>query len=162
MKLNLTNNELMMICIYYGKQESRSKKKRSENEFNQISAYIKNCIDNNKYVPILGDFSAKIGKDEKDIVNDDRIYGRNGVLLRDTIKIEKHQLMNCIPFFMGKWIRVNTCNNNEKSILDYGLCNTKLASMISKVIIDEPQEYKMKERKYSDHNTFIIEKNTLN
>ena len=80
MKLNLTNNELMMICIYYGKQESRSKKKRSENEFNQISAYIKNCIDNNKYVPILGDFSAKIGKDEKDIVNDDRIYGRNGVL----------------------------------------------------------------------------------
>ena len=38
MKLNLTNNELMMICVYYGKQESRSKKKRSENEFNQISA----------------------------------------------------------------------------------------------------------------------------
>ena len=28
MKLNLTNNELMMICVYYGKQESRSKKKK--------------------------------------------------------------------------------------------------------------------------------------
>ena len=32
--------------------------------------------------------------------------------------------------------------------------------MISKVIIDEPQEYKLKEKKYSDHNTFIIDINT--
>ena len=59
----------------------------------------------------------------------------------------------------GKWTRVNTCNNNEKSI-DYGLCDSKLTSMISKVIIDEPQEYKLKEKKYSDHNTFIIDINT--
>ena len=141
---------------------SKKKKKGSENEFNQISTYIKNFIDNNIYVPMFGDFNAKIGKDEEDIVNGDRIIGRNRVLLRDTIKIEKQQLMNCMPFFMGKWIRINTCNNNEKSILDYGLCNTKLASMISKVVIDELQEYKMKERKYSDHNTFVIEKNTPN
>ena len=53
---------------------------------------------------------------------------------------------------MGKWTRIN----NEKSIIDYGLCNSKLATMISKVIIDEPQEYKLKGRKCSDHNTFII------
>ena len=53
---------------------------------------------------------------------------------------------------------VNTCKNNEKSIIDYGLCNCKLASMISKAIIDEPQEYKLKGEKYSDHNTFIIPK----
>ena len=32
--------------------------------------------------------------------------------------------------------------------------------MISKVIIDEPQEYKLKGKKYSDHNTFIIDINT--
>ena len=30
-KLNLTNNESMMVCLYYGKQESRSTKKESEN-----------------------------------------------------------------------------------------------------------------------------------
>ena len=40
-KLSLTNNELMMVCLYYGKQESRSTKKESENEFNQISTYTK-------------------------------------------------------------------------------------------------------------------------
>ena len=31
--------------------------------------------------------------------------------------------------------------------------------MISKVIIDTPQDYKPKERKYSDHNSFIIDIN---
>ena len=35
-KLNLTNNESMMVCLYCGKQESRSTKKESKNEFNQI------------------------------------------------------------------------------------------------------------------------------
>ena len=59
-KLNLTNNESMMVCLYYGKEESRSTKKQSENKFNQISTYTKNCIDNNSYVLILGDFNAKI------------------------------------------------------------------------------------------------------
>ena len=38
--------------------------------------------------------------------------------------------------------------------------NSKLPTMISKVIIDEPQEYNLKGRKYSDHNTFIININT--
>ena len=32
--------------------------------------------------------------------------------------------------------------------------------MISRVIQDEPQEYKLKGKKYSDHNTFIIDINT--
>ena len=37
-KLNLTNNESMVGCLYYGKQKSRStKEKKSKNEFNQIS-----------------------------------------------------------------------------------------------------------------------------
>ena len=63
-KPNLTNNESIMVCIYYGNQESRSTKKKSENKFNQISTYIKNCIDSNTYVLIAGDFNAKIGKDE--------------------------------------------------------------------------------------------------
>ena len=62
------------------------------------------------------------------------------------------QSINCVPCCVGKWTRVNTCNNNEKSITDYGLCNSKLASMISKVIIDKQQGYKLTGRKYSDHN----------
>ena len=33
-KLSLTTNKSMMVCLYYGKQESRSTKKESEKEFN--------------------------------------------------------------------------------------------------------------------------------
>ena len=54
----------MMVCLYSGKQESRSTKKESENKFNKISTYTKNCIDNNSNVLILGDFNAKIGNDQ--------------------------------------------------------------------------------------------------
>ena len=70
------------------------------------------------------------------------------------------RLINCLPHCVGKWTWVNTCNNDEKSIINYGLCNSKLASMISKVIINEPQEYKLKERRCSDNKTFIFEINT--
>ena len=80
-KLNLTNNESMMICLYYGKQDSRSTKKESENEFNRISTYTRHSIDNNSYVPILGDFNAKIGNDQEGIVNGNRIISRNRFLL---------------------------------------------------------------------------------
>ena len=81
-------------------------------------------------------------------------------LLRDIIKMQHLQLVNSAPCCVGNWTRVNICNNNEKSIIDYGLSSSKLTSMISKVIIDEPQEYKLKGKKYSDHNTFIIDINT--
>ena len=99
------------------------------------------------YVLILRDFNAKMAKDEESTVNGDRIISRNGVLLRDIIYMENLLLINCIPCCVGKWTRVNTCENNEKSIIDYGLFNSKLASMISKVIIDEPRECKLKGKK---------------
>ena len=76
------------------------------------------------------------------------------------VKMQHLQLINCLPFCAGKWTWVNTYNNNEKSIIDYGLCNSKLASMTSKVMMDKPQEYKLKGRQYSDHNTFIMDINT--
>ena len=84
-KLNLSNNKPMMVCLYYGKQESRSTKKKSENEFNQISIYTKNCIDSNAYVLMLGDFNAKIINDKEGIVNGDIIISRNVFFLRDKL-----------------------------------------------------------------------------
>ena len=110
------------------------------------------------YSSLIGDFNAKIGNDEESIVNGDRIISRNGFLLRDMIKMQQLQLINNLTCCVGKWIRVNTCNS--KSMINYGLCNSKLTSMISKVTIDEPQEFKLKERKYSDHDTFINDINT--
>ena len=76
------------------------------------------------------------------------------------MKMQHLKLINGFPCCVDKWIRVNTCNCNKNSITDYSLRNSELASMISKMIIDTPQYYKLKERKYSDHNTFIIDINT--
>ena len=76
------------------------------------------------------------------------------------MKMQHLKLINAFPCCVDKWIRVNTCNCNENSITDYSLRNSELASMISKVIIDTRQDYKLKGRKYSNHNTFIIDINT--
>ena len=77
----------MMVCVYYGKLESRSTKKESENKFNQMSIHIKNCIDSNINVLVVGDFNAKIGQEEEGTVDGDRIISRNGVLLTDMVKM---------------------------------------------------------------------------
>ena len=99
-KLSLTNDESMMVCLYYGKQESISTKKNKKMNFDQISTYTKNCIDSNTYVLILGDFNSKIGNGKEDIVNGDRIISRNGFLLMGqdedaTSKINKRLSMLC-------------------------------------------------------------------
>ena len=99
-KLILTNDESIMVCLYYSKQESISTKKNQKMNFDQISTYKKNCIDNNTYVLILGDFNAKIGNGKEGIVNGDRIISRNGFLLRGqdedaTSKINKRLSMLC-------------------------------------------------------------------
>ena len=40
----------------------------------------------------------------------------------------------------GKWTKLNSNNFNEKSIIDYILCNNKLRKNIAEVIIDEKQD----------------------
>ena len=85
-----------MICVCYGKQESRWTTKESENKFNKLSTYIKNCTDSKTYVVILGDFVANISKDVEGIVNGDKIISMNGGLLRDMIKLQHLQLINCL------------------------------------------------------------------
>ena len=99
-KLSLTNDESMMVCLYYDKQESISTKKNQKMNFDHMSTYTKNCIDNNTHVLILGDFNAKIGNGKEGIVNGDRIISRNGFLLRGqdedaTSKINKRLSMLC-------------------------------------------------------------------
>ena len=138
-----------------GQQKKNQKMNLIKYEHTQKTVLIKNS-----YVFVLGDFNAKIGNDQEGIENGDRIISRNVFLLRDMVKMQHLQLINCVACFVGKWNRVNTCNNNEKPIIDCGLCSSELTSVISKVIIDEPQEYKLNRRTYSDHNTFIIDINT--
>ena len=94
-------NQLWFAYIMANKNLDK-KKKESENEFNQILTYTKNCIDSNTYVLILGDFNAKIGNGEERIVNGDRIISRDGFLFRDMIKMQHLHLINCLTCCVGK------------------------------------------------------------
>ena len=94
---------------------------------NRVPTYTKNCVDSEIHVLIFADFNAEIGNGKVGIVNGDRIISRNGFILRNVAKMQHLQLINYLTCFVGKWTSVNTCNNNEKSTIDYGLCNSKLA-----------------------------------
>ena len=82
--------------------------------------------------------------------------------------IEKYDLtlVNNEPLCSGKWTRINTNNQNQKSILDYVICTSPLKHYIQKMIINEEKNYRLKG---SDHNTIMLtinkrlnQKNKLN
>ena len=56
----------------------------------------------------------------------------------------------------GKWTRINSNNVNEKSIIDYIICNNKLTKHIAEVIIDEKQDFVQTGKKKTDHNTIFL------
>ena len=56
----------------------------------------------------------------------------------------------------GKWTRINSNNVNEKSIIDYIICNNKLTKHIAEVIIDEKQDFVLTGKKKTDHNTIFL------
>ena len=50
-----------------------------------------------------------------------------------------------------KWTRIN-----EKSIIDYIICNNKLTKHIAEVIIDEKQDSVLTGKKKTDLNTIFL------
>ena len=55
-----------------------------------------------------------------------------------------------------KWTRINSNNINEKSIIDYIICNNKLTKHTAEAIIDEKQHFVLTGKKKADHNTIFI------
>ena len=55
-----------------------------------------------------------------------------------------------------KWTKLNSNNFNEKSIIDYILCNNKLRKNIAEVIIDEKQDQVLTGKKKTDRNTILL------
>ena len=60
---------------------------------------------------------------------------------------------------MSIWTRVNTKNENEKSIIDYALCTQALYANFNTITIDEEENYKLNGRSKTDHNSIIIKIN---
>ena len=67
------------------------------------------------------------------------------------------KILNKSPKCKGKWTRVNTKNENEKSIINYALCIQALYTNLITITIDE--SYKLNGKSKTDHNSIIIKIN---
>ena len=72
------------------------------------------------------------------------------------------KILNKSPKRKGKWTRINTKNENEKSIIDYALCTQTLYTNMNTIMINEEESYKLNRKNKTDHNLIKIEiiKNT--
>ena len=69
------------------------------------------------------------------------------------------KILNKNPKCKGKWTRIDTKNENEKSIIDYSLCTQALYTNLNTITIDEEKNYKLNGNSKTDHNSIIIKIN---
>ena len=62
-KLELKRNKTVIICINYGKQETKTIKQEARNEFEYLSQRISRYLRSDNHLLLLRDFNAKIGND---------------------------------------------------------------------------------------------------
>ena len=77
-------------------------------------------------------------------------------MLRDLIEKYDLTVVNNEPVCCGKWARISTTNQNQKSILDYVIWSSSLKYYIQEMIIDEEENYRLKGKNRSDHNTIML------
>ena len=85
-RLELKWNKTIIICIYYGKQETKTTKQEAKRESDYLSQHISKYLQSDNHVLLLGNFNAKIGNDEHGIINGEPHICRNGALLKRTIE----------------------------------------------------------------------------
>ena len=146
--------------MFYGKQESKNNNTTLDEEFKIIERHLYEYIANNQNrIPLLGDFNAKIGNGEHGIPNGDPIITPNGKRLISLTNNFNLKILNKSPKCKGKWTRINTKNENEKSIIDYALCTQALYTNLNTIAIDEEENCKLNGKCKTDHNSIIIKIN---
>ena len=73
-------------------------------------------------------------------------------MLRDLIDKYDLTVINTELICSGKWTRISTTNQTQKSILDYVICMSPLKYDIQEMILDEEENYRLKGKNPSDHN----------
>lgn len=116
-KIKRKQQQPVMIGLYYGKQESRTTKTEAEYEVNEIKTQIENIQTETDEIILIGDFNAKIGRDQS----------RNGKIIEEYIIQDCNlKLVNGSEKCIGHYTRVNTANPDEKSAIDFVFVSTKI------------------------------------
>ena len=103
--------------------------------------------------------NAKIGNGEQDIPNGDPIITPNGKRLINLTNNFNLKILSKRLKCKGKWTRINTKNENKKSIIDYALCTQALYRNLNTITIDEEGNYKLNGKSKTDHNSIIVKIN---
>ena len=85
----------------------------------------------------------KIGNGEQGIPNGDPKIIPNGKRLTNLTNNFNLKILNKSPKCKGKWTRINTKNENEKSIIDDAPCTQALYTNLNTITIDEEENYKL-------------------
>ena len=134
--------------MYYGKQETRTAKEEVINEVIDIASQIKKIQEKSDNILLVGDFNAKLFDGRS----------RNGRIMdKELIQPLNLTILNRSEKCIGKWTRKNTSNDTERSEIDYAITTENMWHSVRKMVIDEEEEFKLKGKKPSDHNTMIIE-----
>ena len=146
-RMCLRKKKELYIGVYYGKQETRTLKEELINEVIDIASQIKKIQEKSDNILLVGDFNAKLFDGRS----------RNGRIMdKELIKPLNLTILNRNEECIGKWTRKNTSNDTERSEIDYAITTENMWHSVRKMVIDEEEEFKLKGKKPSDHNTMII------
>ena len=156
-----TKKRAINIITMYGKIEGRESSENIKSQFTHIENIIQNIESTGEDYILIGDLNAKIGNKENGIKGNNETTNVAGIELIELEKKVAGIIVNKTEKCKGKWTRVNTKNEKEKSILDYAMTNESIYDDIIEMKIDEEKlyrltKYKGNEVKETDHNTIII------
>ena len=157
-----TKKRVINIITMYGKIEGRESKENIRTQFTHLENLIENIESTGEDYILIGDLNAKIGNKENGIKGNNEMTNEAGVSLLDLERKVKGIIINKTEKCKGKWTRVNTQNEKEKSILDYVMTNESIYEDVVEMKIDEEKIYRLtkyggREIKETDHNTIIIQ-----
>ena len=159
-----TRKRALNIISLYGKIEGSETREKIKDQFEHIEELIQNIEQSGEDYILIGDLNAKIGNKENGISGNKEETNKAGKALLSLERKTNGIIVNKTEKCKGKWTRVNTKKNEEKSILDYVMTNESMYEDIIEMNIDEDKIYKLtkykgKEAIESDHNTILIDIN---
>ena len=125
------------LCAVYGLQ-SNTNAKELNNFYDSIDREIGRALSRRENIVLTGDFNAKVGSAVKG--NKEEI-GRPGRMLLRLAEKWDLRILNGEEHCEGTWTRINTNNDDEKSVINYIICDKNLNKNVSSTIIDDKKLY---------------------
>ena len=105
------------IAMVYRKQESRTSVEKLKEYYGEMEKEVLKALHLNEELIIMGDFNAKLEDPVNNIKAD-----KSGKMLNKLVQKHNLIIVNNTERCQGKWTRINTKNESEKSVIDFMIC----------------------------------------